>query len=189
MFVARIHVNFHASETALAFKRSSLLNRGEIRNRGRIMGSKSKGKMENKPKILCLHGFRTSGAILKKQVQKWPNSVLQHFDFHFIDSPFPSTGKSDVEGIYAPPFFEWFRINEVRFLILWSFTSFQFSIRFWSADLFTTQLIQFSIITGYDRLCQFQRVSSVHWELHAHARTIRWTPWFLTGEFYIKLQL
>uniref|UniRef100_A0A9I9CZT6 Serine hydrolase domain-containing protein n=1 Tax=Cucumis melo TaxID=3656 RepID=A0A9I9CZT6_CUCME len=68
----------------------------------------SESKIERKPTILCLHGFRTSGAILRKQIQKWPTSVLHQFHFHFIDGPLPSQGKSDVEGIYDPPYFEWF---------------------------------------------------------------------------------
>ncbi|CAK9313034.1 unnamed protein product [Citrullus colocynthis] len=73
---------------------------------------KRESKIQSKPKILCLHGYRTSGAILKKQIEKWPNSVLHQFDFHFIDAPFPSQGKSEVEGIYNPPYFEWFQHNK-----------------------------------------------------------------------------
>lgn len=78
----------------------------------------SEGKIQTKPKILCLHGFRTSGAILKKQIEKWPTSVLNQFDFHFLDAPFPSSGPSEVEGIFDPPYFEWFRFSLVRLLIL-----------------------------------------------------------------------
>ena len=33
-----------------------------------------------KMKILCLHGFRTSGAFLKKQIGRWDPSILSHFD-------------------------------------------------------------------------------------------------------------
>ncbi|XP_038884222.1 dihydrofolate reductase-like isoform X1 [Benincasa hispida] len=69
-------------------------------------------KIQRKPKILCLHGFRTSGAILKKQIEKWPAFVLHQFHFHFIDAPFPSKGKSDVQGIYDPPYFEWFQFSK-----------------------------------------------------------------------------
>lgn len=35
--------------------------------------------VENK-KILCLHGFRTSGSFLKKQISKWDPLILAHFD-------------------------------------------------------------------------------------------------------------
>ncbi|XP_076941440.1 uncharacterized protein LOC143610992 [Bidens hawaiensis] len=65
-----------------------------------------------KPRILCLHGFRTSGLILKTQLHKWPESVLQKLDFVFPDAPFPCNGKSEVEGIFDPPYYEWFQFNK-----------------------------------------------------------------------------
>ncbi|GAB4844934.1 hypothetical protein Ancab_038329 [Ancistrocladus abbreviatus] len=65
-----------------------------------------------KPRFLCLHGFRTSADILKKQVGKWPESVLQKLDLVFMDAPFPARGKSDVEGIFDPPYYEWFQFNK-----------------------------------------------------------------------------
>ncbi|GAB2271391.1 hypothetical protein Dimus_006231 [Dionaea muscipula] len=65
-----------------------------------------------KPRFLCLHGFRTSGEILKMQVGKWPESVLQKLDLVFVDAPFPALGKSDVEGIFSPPYYEWFQFNK-----------------------------------------------------------------------------
>jgi hypothetical protein len=75
----------------------------------------SEGEIVRKPRFLCLHGFRTSGEILKKQLGKWPESVLQKFDLVFADGPFPSQGKSDVEGIFDPPYYEWFQFNKVCF--------------------------------------------------------------------------
>ncbi|XP_038704826.1 dihydrofolate reductase-like isoform X2 [Tripterygium wilfordii] len=65
-----------------------------------------------KPRFLCLHGFRTSGEILKKQIMKWPDSVLDKLDLVFPDGPFPAQGKSDVEGIFDPPYYEWFQFNK-----------------------------------------------------------------------------
>ncbi|XP_050905401.1 esterase FUS5 isoform X7 [Lathyrus oleraceus] len=65
-----------------------------------------------KPRILCFHGFRTSGQILKKLVSRWPETVLQKLDLVFIDGQFPAQGKSDVEGIFDPPYYEWFQANE-----------------------------------------------------------------------------
>ncbi|XVE95224.1 hypothetical protein REPUB_Repub02eG0077700 [Reevesia pubescens] len=66
-----------------------------------------------KPRFLCLHGFRTSGAILKKQIEtKWPQSVLEKIDLVYPDAPFPAQGKSDVEGIFDPPYYEWFQFNK-----------------------------------------------------------------------------
>ncbi|CAI0405102.1 unnamed protein product [Linum tenue] len=73
----------------------------------------SEGKMARKPRFLCLHGFRTSAAILKKQLTiKWPESFLQNLDLVFIDAPYPAEGKSEVEGIFDPPYYEWFQFNK-----------------------------------------------------------------------------
>ncbi|XP_039128387.1 dihydrofolate reductase-like [Dioscorea cayenensis subsp. rotundata] len=60
-------------------------------------------------KLLCLHGFRTSGRFLQKQISKWDPSILQHFSMFFPDGKHPATGKSDIEGIFPPPYFEWFQ--------------------------------------------------------------------------------
>ncbi|KAJ8445076.1 hypothetical protein Cgig2_029448 [Carnegiea gigantea] len=65
-----------------------------------------------KPRFLCLHGFRTSAQILKKQIHKWPDSVRQKLDLVFVDAPFPAQGKSDVEGLFDPPYYEWFQFNK-----------------------------------------------------------------------------
>ncbi|KAJ1396097.1 Serine hydrolase FSH [Sesbania bispinosa] len=75
------------------------------------MGSECENRVR-KPRFLCLHGFRTSAEILKKQVYKWPQSVLDSLDLVFLDAPFPCQGKSDVEGIFDPPYYEWFQFNK-----------------------------------------------------------------------------
>ncbi|BAT99474.1 Rhodanese-like domain-containing protein [Vigna angularis] len=67
---------------------------------------------QRKPRILCLHGFRTSGEILKQLVLRWPEPVIQNLDLVFLDGQFPSQGRSDVEGIFDPPYYEWFQANE-----------------------------------------------------------------------------
>lgn len=67
---------------------------------------------QKKLRILCLHGFRTSGEILKKLVLRWPETVIQKLDLVFLDGQFPAQGKSDVEGIFDPPYYEWFQANE-----------------------------------------------------------------------------
>ncbi|GAB2267071.1 hypothetical protein Dimus_002053 [Dionaea muscipula] len=64
-----------------------------------------------KMKILCLHGFRTSGSFLKKQISKWDPSIFAHFDLDFLDGLFPAGGKSEIEGVFPPPYFEWFQFN------------------------------------------------------------------------------
>lgn len=69
--------------------------------------------IQKKPRILCLHGFRTSGEILKKQIGRWPETILQKLDLDFLDAPFPALGKSGVEDFFDPPYYEWYQRNEV----------------------------------------------------------------------------
>ncbi|KAF7129167.1 hypothetical protein RHSIM_Rhsim10G0118400 [Rhododendron simsii] len=64
-------------------------------------------------KILGLHGFRTSGSFLEKQISKWDPSIFHHhFDMDFPDGLYPAGGKSDIEGIFPPPYFEWFQFEK-----------------------------------------------------------------------------
>lgn len=73
-----------------------------------------------KPRFLCLHGFRTSAEIMKIQLHKWPKAVIDRLDLVFLDAPFPCQGKSDVDGVFDPPYYEWFQFNEVQSLLsLW----------------------------------------------------------------------
>ncbi|GFY87365.1 alpha/beta-Hydrolases superfamily protein [Actinidia rufa] len=67
---------------------------------------------QRKPRFLCLHGFRTSADILEKQLRRWPEVVLGRLDLVFLDAPYPSRGKSDVEGFYDPPYYEWFQFSQ-----------------------------------------------------------------------------
>ncbi|KAJ4954234.1 hypothetical protein NE237_011017 [Protea cynaroides] len=78
------------------------------------MGSLGKEEQseQRKPRFLCLHGFRTSGEIMKKQIYKWPQFVLDKMDLIFLDAPFPAEGKSEVEGIFDPPYYEWFQFDK-----------------------------------------------------------------------------
>nr|VDD05519.1 unnamed protein product [Brassica rapa] len=75
------------------------------------MGSQG-GSIVRKPRFLCLHGFRTSAEIMKIQLHKWPKAVIDRLDLVFLDAPFPCQGKSDVDGIFDPPYYEWFQFNE-----------------------------------------------------------------------------
>ncbi|XP_076887400.1 uncharacterized protein LOC143537542 [Bidens hawaiensis] len=70
--------------------------------------------MENnkKLKVLCLHGFRTSGVILQKLVERWPQPLLQKLDLVYMDGPYLARGESDVDGIFEPPFYEWFQSDQ-----------------------------------------------------------------------------
>ncbi|KAG6477419.1 esterase AGAP003155-like [Zingiber officinale] len=71
------------------------------------------GGAPRRPKFLCLHGFRTSGEIMRTQVVgKWPEEVTARLDLVFPDAPFPAEGKSDVDGIFPPPYYEWFQFDK-----------------------------------------------------------------------------
>ncbi|KAK4430538.1 Esterase OVCA2 [Sesamum alatum] len=76
------------------------------------MEESSRNQVPRKPRILCLHSFRTSGRILQKLISRWPENVTGELDLVFVDAPFPAEGKSDVEGIYDPPYFEWFQTDK-----------------------------------------------------------------------------
>lgn len=81
-------------------------------------GGEEEGQIQSdprKPRILCLHGFRTSAKILRSQIERWPESVLRRLDLLFLDGPYPALGKSSVEGVFDPPYFEWFQANQVSF--------------------------------------------------------------------------
>ncbi|XP_047319165.1 esterase C25G4.2-like [Impatiens glandulifera] len=74
-------------------------------------------EMENnsaaKPRVLCLHGYRTSGEILKKQIfGAWSEKVTSKLDLVFLDGPNPARGKSEAEGFCDPPYYEWYHANE-----------------------------------------------------------------------------
>ncbi|CAM0904416.1 unnamed protein product [Alopecurus aequalis] len=60
------------------------------------------------PRFLCLHGFRTSGEIMRRQVlDRWPADVTSRLDLAFADAPFPAQGESPVLGVFDPPYYEW----------------------------------------------------------------------------------
>ncbi|EFJ10056.1 hypothetical protein SELMODRAFT_128834 [Selaginella moellendorffii] len=75
-----------------------------------MTGERNLGE-RTKLRVLCLHGFRTSGSILEKQLSKWSSSIHELLDLTFLDAPYPAKGKSDVEGFFPPPYYEWFQYN------------------------------------------------------------------------------
>lgn len=90
-------------------------SRATVTRRQSIQCEASDTITKRKPRVLCLHGFRTSGQILKTQLNNnWPQSLLQNIDFFFPDAPFPANGKSGVEGVFDPPYYEWFQSNKVE---------------------------------------------------------------------------
>ncbi|PON34556.1 Serine hydrolase FSH [Parasponia andersonii] len=65
-----------------------------------------------KPRILCLHGSRSSGLILKSEIQnRWPETMLEKLDLVFLNGAYLVQGKSGVEELYDPPYYEWFQAN------------------------------------------------------------------------------
>ncbi|KAI5016291.1 hypothetical protein ZWY2020_006142 [Hordeum vulgare] len=78
------------------------------------MGSLAGRVVARRPRFLCLHGFRTSGEIMLKRVGNWPAEVTARFDLVFADAPFPAEGKSDVDDIFHPPYYEWFQFDKLK---------------------------------------------------------------------------
>lgn len=73
---------------------------------------------KKKPRVLCLHGFRTSGEIMSTQMKKWPAHILDRLDLVFLDGLYPAQGPSAVEGLFPPPYYEWFQFNKAIILFL-----------------------------------------------------------------------
>ncbi|KAK9067802.1 hypothetical protein SSX86_011913 [Deinandra increscens subsp. villosa] len=90
---------------------NSAINRHSRRQITRSEGSDTT-IIKRKPRILCLHGFRTSGEIFRTQMKKWPELVLEKLELFFPDAPFPCNGRSGVEGIFDPPYYEWFQSSK-----------------------------------------------------------------------------
>uniref|UniRef100_A0A7N0UMB0 Serine hydrolase domain-containing protein n=1 Tax=Kalanchoe fedtschenkoi TaxID=63787 RepID=A0A7N0UMB0_KALFE len=67
-----------------------------------------------RPRVLCLHGIRCSGEILKRQLAdaEWPESILGRLDLFFPDAPFPAQGPPSARIPYGPPYYEWFQANK-----------------------------------------------------------------------------
>lgn len=145
----------------------------------------SEAGIVRKPRVLCLHGFRTSGEILKKQIGKWPQQVLDNLDLVFPNGAHPAQGKSDVEGIFDPPYYEWFQFNKV-----WSpnSVSFTFTFAFFDYQVHNFWFF-FKIIIGIYRVHKLWQVPCIHWRLHDQAWPVWWASGILTGSSTINLWL
>eukprot|EP00850_Spirogloea_muscicola_P016009 SM000127S26625 [mRNA] locus=s127:107186:109241:+ [translate_table: standard] len=80
-------------------------------------------------RVLCLHGFRASAAILQKQmsIARWDAAVGDLVDLVCINAPMPASGASDLEKYFGPPYFEWWSASEVRLPTLSSLLSLMLS--------------------------------------------------------------
>lgn len=116
-----------------------------------------------KPRVLCLHGFRGSSKILQKLIGRWPESVLLKLDLVFLDGPIPAQGKSDLEPVFDPPFYEWFQANQVHMDLRDSLTAYNISMRH-----ITDQSIYllFNFWAGFHRVHELGRMRSLSRRLH-----------------------
>ncbi|KAG0579943.1 hypothetical protein KC19_4G136600 [Ceratodon purpureus] len=67
-----------------------------------------------KLRLLCLHGFRTSGKIMRQQMEKakWIEAIGDLVELVFIDAVWFATGPSNLEKMFEPPYFEWYQANK-----------------------------------------------------------------------------
>lgn len=73
-----------------------------------------------KLRVLCLHGFRTNGNIMETQLRKLDRTVIELLEMTCLDAPYPALGKSDVEGIFPPPYYEWFQFEKTETGVIFS---------------------------------------------------------------------
>ncbi|KAH8896317.1 hypothetical protein GQ53DRAFT_838510 [Thozetella sp. PMI_491] len=61
------------------------------------------------PKILCLHGAGSSGAIFQAQCRKITRSLRNELEFVYVDAPFASKAGPGMWPVYSDsgPFFRW----------------------------------------------------------------------------------
>ncbi|KAA8644075.1 hypothetical protein EYZ11_012545 [Aspergillus tanneri] len=59
------------------------------------------------PKILCLHGHGTSGAIFKSQTAAFRAKLDPSYVFDFVDAPFSSPGAPGIDAIYKTEKYTW----------------------------------------------------------------------------------
>jgi hypothetical protein len=91
---------------------------------------------------------------MKIQLHKWPKSVIDRLDLVFLDAPFPCQGKSDVEGIFDPPYYEWFQFNKE----FTEYTNFEKCLEY-----LEDRMIK---LGPFDGLIGFSQVSYLHLKLH-----------------------
>nr|PNR35393.1 hypothetical protein PHYPA_023293 [Physcomitrium patens] len=68
----------------------------------------------HKLRLLCLHGFRSSGCILRQQIEeaKWMKEIGDLVELIFVDAPWLATGPSHLEKDFKPPYYEWYQANK-----------------------------------------------------------------------------
>ncbi|GLC77094.1 hypothetical protein PLESTF_001883600, partial [Pleodorina starrii] len=81
------------------------------------MSDNSSVSKPNRLRVLCVHSFRTSGAIFQQQLQRAGllDALSDLVEFTFIDAPHPASGPipRDVKPYFAGPYYEWFTAEAV----------------------------------------------------------------------------
>lgn len=64
---------------------------------------------ETLPKVLCIHGAGSSGAIFRVQGRKIFSALRNEFQFVFVDAPFQSTAGPGMRPVFenSGPFYRW----------------------------------------------------------------------------------
>eukprot|EP00457_Paulinella_chromatophora_P013886 gb/GEZN01014243.1/.p1 GENE.gb/GEZN01014243.1/~~gb/GEZN01014243.1/.p1 ORF type:complete len:279 (-),score=44.91 gb/GEZN01014243.1/:126-962(-) len=74
---------------------------------------------KKKRRVLCLHGFRTSGEVLKWQLsfllKRLHEKSGTHWEFSYLDAPLPASGTTDamiMEIFGTGPYYEWWNAEK-----------------------------------------------------------------------------
>eukprot|EP01023_Acetabularia_acetabulum_P062470 TRINITY_DN7693_c0_g1_i2.p3 TRINITY_DN7693_c0_g1~~TRINITY_DN7693_c0_g1_i2.p3 ORF type:complete len:240 (+),score=30.90 TRINITY_DN7693_c0_g1_i2:151-870(+) len=80
-----------------------------------LKASSNKPPTNNKIRLLCLHGFWTSGKILKQQLQlaNWQDKFGDLVEFEFLTAPHKATGKIPEDVSFPGPYFEWWNAKKI----------------------------------------------------------------------------
>ena len=91
---------------------------------------------------------------------------------------FPAGGKSDIEGIFPPPYFEWFQFNKV--FLLFQFFFFPF-LQHTTLQFCGINAIISHFLPGVYRIHKLGRMHSLLVWIHHHQRPFWWFAWILSG--------
>ncbi|XP_051117386.1 uncharacterized protein LOC127242090 [Andrographis paniculata] len=71
--------------------------------------SRNRSEIRTKPRVLCLHGFRSSSKEFEERIRsRWPEKVIGELDLVFVDAPFAA---ADGESGADAAGYEWFQPN------------------------------------------------------------------------------
>ena len=73
-----------------------------------------------RPRVLCLHGFRDSAAVLKAQLAPLLTAFGNSFEFVFVDAPAPASGPMAPGAPEGVPGYEWWGVPGGPFESAWT---------------------------------------------------------------------